>query len=165
MRHVPKRNDRDELIPQVIIFNQFEEIFSVYPHDRWREQQQEFFEQITEALINNPLFRIVFIIREDYLAQLDHFVQIMPERLRARFRLERLRRENALLAITMPLKNIGFSIEGRVAESLVDDLMKINIESPDGQVSEIRDEFVEPTLLQRVCQFLWNKLKTSPTYE
>ena len=157
----PKRNDRDELIPQVIIFDQFEEIFSVYPHDRWREQQQEFFEQITEALINNPLFRIVFIIREDYLAQLDPFVQILPESLRPRFRLERLRREAAYEAIEGPLGMTDLRLDKTIVETIVDNLLKIRIETSMGKSSEIKGEFVEPIQLQVVCQRLWNKLKTS----
>ena len=61
-----------------------------------------FFKQIAEALNNNPHLRIVFVIREDYLAQLDPFSRILPEKLRPRFRLERLRKNAALQAIKGP---------------------------------------------------------------
>ena len=57
------------ILPQVLIFDQLEELFSLYP-DNWIKQQEEFFQEVSDSLENNPLLRIVFIIREDYLAQL-----------------------------------------------------------------------------------------------
>src|SRR5206468_267626 len=124
----PKTKNKGELIPQLIVFDQFEEIFSFYPDDRWREQQEEFFEQIAESLAKDPLLRIVFIIREDYLAQLDPFTQILPEGLRPRFRLERLRKEAAFEAIRGPLGMTHLHFDDYVIEKLVDNLLNIRIE-------------------------------------
>ena len=62
----PKKNSRQKNYPQLLIFDQFEEMFNFYP-ENWQEQQQEFFKQIAEILKNNPLFRVVLIIREDYM--------------------------------------------------------------------------------------------------
>jgi DNA-binding beta-propeller fold protein YncE len=153
----PKSNDRGKLMPQVIIFDQFEEIFSFYPNERWQEQRQEFFEQIGKALENNPLLRIVFLIREDYLAQLDPFLHLLPERLRPRFRLERLRREAAKKAIKGPFDISGSSLDDYVIEKLLDNLLNIQIETPAGKRREVKGEFIEPIHLQVVCQRLWQK--------
>ena len=98
--YYPLSNDKatGDSKPQILIFDQLEELFTFYPDDKWREQQRNFFEQVAKALKNNPLLHIVFIIREDYLAELDPFLEILPERLRPRFRLERLRQDSAFLA-------------------------------------------------------------------
>ena len=46
-----KINQREKPIPQVIIFDQLEELFSFYSDpNKWREQQQDFFKQIADAL-------------------------------------------------------------------------------------------------------------------
>ena len=86
------KDESGEIRPQVLIFDQLEELFSVYP-DNWMEQQKDFFEQVADSLDNNPILRIVFIIREDFLAQLDPFKNILPEKLRPHFRLEQLRKK------------------------------------------------------------------------
>jgi hypothetical protein len=90
---------------QVIIFDQLEELFNTYP-DRWIEQQKEFFQQINDSLENNSFLRIIFIIREDYLASIDSCKNIFGEKLRPRFRLERLRKNEAISAIKGPLQKI-----------------------------------------------------------
>jgi len=104
-KHFPIHKDENKYpLPQVLVFDQLEEIFSFYPN-KWIEQQQEFFQQVADSLDNNPLLRIVFIIREDFLAQLDPFKSILPEKLRPRFRLERLNGDEAIAAIKGPLTN------------------------------------------------------------
>jgi tetratricopeptide (TPR) repeat protein len=156
---VPLLSKRGTRAPRVVIFDQFEEIFTFYL-DRWRDRET-FFEQLSEALENDPFLRIVFAIREDFLAQLDPYATFMPEKLRTRFRLERLREETALLAITEPLKGSGRSFADRVAETLVEDLLKIWVERDFGEgveVTEVKGEFVEPVQLQVVCRSIWNKL-------
>ena len=70
--YFPKHKDKNGgPLPQVLIFNQLEELFSFYPTRLRLEQQRNFFEQIADSLENIPFsLRVVFIIREDYLAQL-----------------------------------------------------------------------------------------------
>jgi hypothetical protein len=99
----PTMDERGDLIPQILIFDQFEELFNLIIDDRWAEQQKDFFNQISHTLIKNALLRIVFVIWEDYVAHLDPFKEILPEKLRARFRLERLSEEEAIEAIEKPL--------------------------------------------------------------
>ena len=89
-----KRNENTNPKPQVLIFDQLEDLFTYFPNN-WIEQRKDFFEQISDSLDNNPLLRVVFIIREDYLAQLDPYKSVVPEKLRPSFRLEKLRRDEA----------------------------------------------------------------------
>ena len=151
------RDKNGEIIPQVLIFDQLEELFSPY-HDNWMQEQKDFFEQITDSLDNNPVLRIVFIIREDFLAQLDPFKNRLPEKLRPHFRLEQLRKKEAILAIKGPLINKtnnlaedeALEIESEI-NVLVSDLLKIYVENPNIDLQQIEGEFVEPIQLQVVC--------------
>ena len=143
-------------LPCIVIFDQFEEIFSLY-QDRWKDREG-FFEQISTALEADSLLRVVFVMREDFVAQLDPYADLLPDRLRTRFHMGRLRREAALLAIKGPLRNTGrFFAEG-VAEKLVDDLLTIRVETMPGKTAEVTGEFIETVQLQVVCQSLWQEL-------
>ncbi|HYY56314.1 MAG TPA: tetratricopeptide repeat protein [Pyrinomonadaceae bacterium] len=144
--------------PRVVIFDQFEELFTAYP-ERWKERQAVF-EQISDALEADHLLRVVFSIREDYIAELDPYASSLPDKLRTRFRLERLRERAALSAITEPLRGTERRFADGVAEQLVRNLMKFPIKAPAG-VTEVVGEFVEPVQLQVVAQTLWQNLQTS----
>jgi YVTN family beta-propeller protein len=164
-RYYPVSKDRTtgESKPQILVFDQLEELFSYYPNDKWRQQQKNFFEQVAKALKNNPLLHVVFVIREDYLAELDPFLELLPERLRPRFRLERLRKANAFLAIKKPLETMSQSLyrsfEKQIdadIDIIIDDLLKIKSLDPfSGKIREVKGEFVEPIHLQIVCDRWW----------
>ncbi len=100
-------------------------MFTFYP-GFWKHRRQ-FFEQVRDALKAVPRLRVVFAMREDHVAAMDQFAALMPEKMRIRFRLERLRREEALLAVTGPLAGTGRAFAEGVAEQLVDDLLKIRV--------------------------------------
>jgi YVTN family beta-propeller protein len=150
---------------QVLVFDQIEELFTYYPNDRWREDQKDFFQQIAKALKNNTFLHIVFVIREDYLAELDPFIETLPERLRPRFRLERLRKGNALLAIKKPLEEMNSTVYESFKKEIDTDISKImddllNIKSIDpfsGKIRTMKGQFIEPIHLQIVCQRWWQK--------
>jgi len=161
-------NERTHLIDEdgetlfrIIIFDQFEELFSFYP-ERWQEREG-FFHQVAEALKADPLLRVLFVIREDFLANLDSFFDLLPERLRTRYRLERLRQESACLAVERPLRDTGYSFAEGVASSLVQQLLTIRLESDAGKTIETAGEYVEPVQLQVVCQSLWLNLPSNVT--
>lgn len=146
--------------PCVVIFDQFEELFTFYP-ERW-ENRRGFFEQISQAL-EDPLLRVVLAMREDYIAELEPYEDLLPERLRTRFRLERLREEAALLAIEGPLKKgpleeSGFGFAPDVAKKLVNDLLTIPFQPITGGANP-KGEYVEAVQLQVVCRALWKKLQ------
>jgi tetratricopeptide (TPR) repeat protein len=141
---------------RVVIFDQFEELFTLYP-ERWTGREG-FFAQVADALSEDSFLRVLFVLREDYLAQLDPYVALLPERLRTRFRLERLRQEAALAAVRGPLMDTKRSFAPGVAEGLVEELLKIRVEIKVGETVEVPGEFVEPVQLQVVCWSLWDEL-------
>jgi len=152
-----RTNKEGYSMPRIIVFDQMEELFGLYP-DNWYDQQQDFFQQIAEALSEDNMLRIVFIIREEYLAYLSSFAQLLPGKLRARFRLERLRKDAALEAVLEPLKQTGGFVFGPgVAEKLVDDLLTMRVETIFGKIVDMKGNYVEPVHLQVVCQRLWMK--------
>jgi hypothetical protein len=176
-------HDKDEsgnLIRQILVIDQLEELFNRYIHN-WEKQRVEFFQGLAEALKNDLSLRIILIIREDYLAAMDPFLDILPERLRPRFRLERLRKNAAIAAIKGLLKRTNSSILQKFKEEdvdkhihcLVDNLLQIRLEDPvTGKISKVEGEYVEPIELQIVCQKWWqdrfsskNTMKSLPVNE
>ncbi|MCB0196180.1 MAG: N-acetylmuramoyl-L-alanine amidase, partial [Anaerolineae bacterium] len=162
LRQVPRQGD-DEGYPvlRVLVFDQFEEMFTFYP-ERWPERDQ-FFEQVNAALAADAYLRVLFVIREDYLAQIDTYADRVPEQLRSRFRLERLGSEDALVAVDGPLQNTPRSFAPGVAAKLVTELLKIRAEGPYGRIIEQLGRYVEPVQLQVVCQGLWEALPPDVT--
>jgi hypothetical protein len=146
---------------RVLVFDQLEELFTFYP-ERWPEREQ-FFQQVGEALAADSFLRVLFVIREDYLAQIDAYAHHLPEQLRSRFRLQRLTAEAALAAVEGPLKNTTRSFAPGVAQELVNELLEIRVEGQAGQLQEQPGEFVEPVQLQVVCQSLWTELPPDVT--
>ena len=148
----------------VVIFDQFEELFTLYP-EHW-EERECFFKQVRDALRNDPLLRVVFSMREDFIAELDPYVSLLPEKLRTRFRMEPLREKTALGAVTEPLKRVQSNGHRKfadgVAETLVHNLLDIKVRTPEG-IKKVSGEFVEALQLQVVCRALWDNL--SPTDE
>lgn len=145
-------------VRRVIIFDQFEELFTSYP--LYWKHRLTFFEQVRAALEADDSLRILFIMREDYIAELENeYTNVMPNRMSVRFRLERLGREQALQAIVQPLKNTDRRFINKAEEILVDRLLAVQssgemISSDIGQ-----EQFVEPVVLQVVCQSLWDELE------
>src|SRR5262245_62112146 len=107
-------DDEDALL--VAVFDQFEELFVFYP-DRWKDRRG-FFEQLSEATASLSNLRVLLAMREDYLASLDPYARLVPEDLRSRSRLERLRGAAALDAIVKPLEGTGKRFAPGVAEKL-----------------------------------------------
>jgi hypothetical protein len=152
-----------ERVPFVAVFDQFEELFTAYP-ECW-DQRHGFFVQVREALDAYPQMRALFAMREDYLGAVAPYASTMPEKFRVRFHLENLREPQAIEAVEGPLS------KGRperhfapgVAKKLVEELMKVEVETAGGQTESIVGEFVEPVQLQVVCERLWRDLKDEDT--
>jgi len=138
-------------LPRIAVFDQFEELFTSYPH-RWQEREA-FFKQVREALDEDYLLRIVFLMREDYIAELDPYVSFLPGNLRVRTRLERLDHDAALDAVVKPLQFTTRRFGEGVAGTLVQNLMR----SSNGRPGV--EQFVEAVQLQVVCQSLWQSLE------
>src|ERR1041385_8401114 len=88
--------------PRIAVFDQFEELFLEIEHWQAREQ---FLMQIRDALDNDRMLRVVFLMREESLGELDPYIHLLPDILRIRFRLEPLRKAAALSALISPLES------------------------------------------------------------
>jgi hypothetical protein len=152
----PRRTDVDGFLqPRLLVFDQLEELFLNYP-SRWADRKG-FFAQVCDALDRDPLLRVLFAVREDFLASFVPYESLFDDKLRNRFRLERLRRDAALAAVRMPLVGTGRSFAPGVAEELVRQLSLIRFETED-RMDSVEGESVEPVQLQVVCQQLWDSL-------
>ena len=149
--------DQDD-IPRVAVFDQFEELFTSFLERSG--DREEFIDQIGVALEEDRLLRVVFAMREDYIAELDPYLPLLPEKLRTRYRIERLSEEDALLAITEPLRDTEYSFADGVPEQLVENLLMVPVETGKG-VTKVRGESVEPVQLQVVCQTLWENCQNT----
>ena len=87
-----------------------------------------------------PPLWVVFVMREDYIANLDYYASDLPENLRIRYRLERLRENAAIQAIKGPLKDSNVSFDEGVAEDLVNELLEIRVETGSGESREVKGE-------------------------
>ncbi len=106
---------------------------------------------------HDPGLRIVLAIREDFLAQLTPCSHAAGG-LRTRFRLERLDRASALAAVKNPLAGTDRSFAPGAAEALVDDLLRLRVDTGRGESEEVKGEYVEPVQLQVACMTLWADL-------
>ena len=143
-----------ELIPKpsLLIFDQFEEIMTQDPTDD--AVKREFFHQVGIAL-QNPVVWALFTMREDFLPALRPYFNPLPKRLAASFRLDFLRRDQALAAMVKPTTEA--KIEFKVADALVRNLLLVNVQLPDGTFQKKEGVYVEPVLLQVVCLRLLEK--------
>jgi hypothetical protein len=145
----------DSSPPLIVILDQFEEFFTTNQH-RWQERRP-FFDQLAQALHELPTMKVVFVMREEYIAQLEPFADLLPEKLRPRMHLERLRGNAARSAVVKPFQNRGLSFDPNAADELMAELSEIRVAEGD-KFRETSGEFVEPVQLQVVCQSLWENL-------
>jgi WD40 repeat protein len=157
--------------PTVLIIDQFEEILTVDPTDTGAKA--EFFRQLGAVLADRERW-ILIAMREDHLAALDPFLHHLPNRLDARYRLDRLGPGAALDAIISPAdravgagekeRGVGFQIAA--AEQLVSDLRLVRVQQPDNTFDTKPGPYVEPVHLQVVCKSLWemkeNRTRSDP---
>jgi Novel STAND NTPase 1 len=141
--------------PHLLIFDQFEEIFTFHPE--LTEQRAAFFEQLGECLSTYPQLSLLLSMREDYLADLDAIAALLPDRMRTRMRLERLDVENAVEAIRQPAAIAGTPFAPGAAEELVDNLRRIRTGAAEGNGFAL-GQYVEPVQMQIVCRQLWSRL-------
>ena len=158
----PPMSDDDELWEdeepaRVLVIDQFEEIITTHL-SRWTEREA-FFEQLSEAVRDDPLLWIVLSLREDFVAALDPYARSLPGRLRARFHMERMGASAARQAIEKPAQQGGRPFAPGVAKALVDNLRQLRTQD-QGHV--LLGQYIEPVQLQVVCYQLWQNLKDRP---
>lgn len=155
------------IIP-LLIFDQFEEIFTLaQADDGGRKRAAGFLEELADLVENRPPkaleekidaddriaegfdfaradYRILIALREDYLAHLEGVKGIMPSITQNRMRLARMNGQQALAAVMKPG---GKLVTQEVAESIVRFV---------AGGSELPNAEVEPSLLSLICRELNN---------
>jgi DNA-binding winged helix-turn-helix (wHTH) protein len=123
----------------IFFLDQFEEFFSLLAE----ESRQQFIDTIGRVAAREDLpLRLVFALREDFLAEMSRFKPVIPEIFHHEYRLTRLNREQASLAITAPAHAVGCEYEPMLVERLLEDLNE-------------RDS-IDPPQLQIVCDSLYD---------
>jgi tetratricopeptide (TPR) repeat protein len=152
----------------LLIFDQFEEIFTLaQADDAGRQRAAQFIEDLADLVENRPPkalearledddtvsdrfdfgradYRILIALREDYLAHLESVKGVMPSITQNRMRLAPMTGQQALAAVMKPG---GKLVSQEVAESIVRFI---------AGGSELANAEVEPSLLSLICRELNN---------
>ncbi|MBS0212424.1 MAG: ATP-binding protein [Proteobacteria bacterium] len=150
----------------LLIFDQFEEIFTLgQADDAGRQRARQFLEDLADLVENRPPaaleariedddaaaedfdfaradYRVLIALREDYLAHLESAKAIMPSITQNRMRLARMTGAQALTAVRKPG---GKLVSQEIAEAIVRFV---------AGGSELANAEVEPSLLSLVCREL-----------
>jgi hypothetical protein len=153
------------LVP-LLIFDQFEEIFTLaQADDLGRRRAKQFLDELADLVENRPPaelerrlendeaaaddfdfaradYRILIALREDYLAHLESIKSVMPSITQNRMRLARMTGAQALSAVIKPG---GRLVSQDVAEAIVRFV---------AGGSELQNAEVEPSLLSLICREL-----------
>lgn len=140
----------------VLVFDQFEEVLTRDATDtRTEAARREFFGEIGRVLRKRNRWA-VFAMREEYIAGLDAYSELMPTHFRNTFRLDLLREAGALEAVRRPARDAAIEFEETAARQLVANLSQV---STGREGDSVRSGlFVEPVHLQVVCRRLWSRL-------
>lgn len=154
--YLTKTHQNKNGAPRVLIVDQFEEILTSHP-GRWQDRE-DFFWQLQAAMQNDPSLWVLLSMREDHIAALEPYADILPNGLRARFYMQRLKLEAAETAVEKPADKAGKSFDSGVAKELVRNLSLIR-EADKRNGRQRHGEYVEPVQLQVVCYQLWENLE------
>ena len=108
----------DHYKPVFFILDQFEELFIFGNKDEKRS-----FIQIVKSLVESDIqCRFIFVMREEYMANITEFEKFIPNIFSNRVRIEKMSHLNAIEAIKGPCKVAGINLEEGFAETLLEKL-------------------------------------------
>ncbi|MFN2168974.1 MAG: ATP-binding protein, partial [Anaerolineae bacterium] len=139
----------------VLVLDQFEEVLTLHPLDR--ETKVAFFQAIGEALLD-PNIWALFVLREEFLAPLEPYVDWIPTRWSNTFGLGLLDEPAVLEVLTRTALAGGRTFAEPAARALFNDLARIQVQQPDGSFREAQGRHAEPVQLQVVCRRLWDAM-------
>jgi len=142
--------------PTLIVFDQFEEVLRIDPSGV--ETKRAFFDQLGELLLDRRIWAL-FALREDYLAALDPYRNLLPTHLETRYRLDLLGRDDAADAIQQTATSGGVTFNADALSKLLDDLTLTTVQKRDLSFAMEPGGPVEPLQLQLVCGDLWRNLE------
>jgi hypothetical protein len=117
----------DHYKPVFFIFDQFEELFIF-----GNKEEKNAVVQLIKALIESEIqCRFIFVMREEYMAEITEFEKHIPTIFANRVRIEKMAHINAIEAINGPCKIANISLDEGFAETLLEKL------SPDSADVEL----------------------------
>ena len=151
----------------LLIFDQFEELLTLNPLDI--EEKRAFLDELGCLLAGNlpadggepgdpiPLWAL-FAMREDRVAELEPYLDLLPTALAYRYRMDALALAEARVAIEQPAAG---QMSPDAAQRLVQDLSTVVVRDHRGAETPRQGRFVEPVQLQVVCRDLWERVVVS----
>ncbi|MHB2148122.1 nSTAND1 domain-containing NTPase [Calditrichota bacterium LG25] len=124
----------------IFFFDQFEDFFLLLKEKDRQALVNVFSKMLNDEQIN---IRLVFVLREDLLAEMSYFKPLLPEIFHHEYRLLKLDREQAVKAILEPARAVGCPFEPELAERILKDLAN-------------GDQPIDPPQLQIVCDALYD---------
>jgi tetratricopeptide (TPR) repeat protein len=158
-KHGSLKDRYGDPIPVLLSIDQVEELFNTLPQERGL--LQPFITELAEALRAHQELRLLLSLREEYLASVMPYEQLLAGQSRTRARLLPFGRDAALEAICRPLVGTGRSFQSGAAEELVTDLRTIRFSNAFGEESTAVVDSIEPVQIQVVCSELWDSLPDS----
>ncbi len=168
----PLWNHKVRLHTPVLVFDQFEEVLTLGAQDARTPGLLEALADLIENYIprsvaerleasqqglpfsyENPKVKVIFSLREDYLAQLQDLRTLMPSLMRNSYRLKPMTGSQALEAVTKPAQQAGLEITEEVAERIV----RIASGAETAKPLPLDALEVEPVLLSLFCDELNKK--------
>lgn len=140
-------------VPHLLIIDQFEEIITTNL-DHWPEREA-FFQQLNQAILDDPMLWVLLTLREDFVAGLRPYANLMHNNMRARYYMQRMEEPAALSAVEEPARLGERPFAPGVAKILVDNLRQIKVQ---GEEITQPGQFIEPVQLQVVCYQLWQEI-------
>ena len=149
--------------PLALIIDQLEDLFTA-SSAQWA-QREGFLRELAACLRpergrggrERPV-RILLVIDEVKLAELERHVAVLPDLMRVRFRLERLAIPAAIEAIVGPAKAAITRVD---AETLARELAQRRVWIGTKR-AVVAGEFVEPMHIQLACEEMWRRGKPGP---
>lgn len=128
----------------VIVLDQFEEFFIRFGGS---PTVRDAFIKAVSSVANDPTLdiRILFSLREDYLAQMNDFRRHLPDLLDNAYQLSPLTAFGVRQTITRPLIEAGIEYDQRLVASLIDELARFGF---------------DPPLLQIICSEVYRQAET-----
>ncbi len=178
-------SENQDLLRPVLIFDQFEELFTLHSAQRRRELVAQLAELVrgraargpdvpdpaapgtkTPADAGPPDLKIVLSLRADFLADLEDLAPEIPGILHHRLRLGPLRREGAREAIVEPARlddaafgTAPFAYRQEAVDEILSFLGKRRQGAAMTNEEVVAGDEVEPVQLQLLCQYLEEKVR------
>lgn len=131
--------ERNRYQTVVFIFDQFEDFFLLLSE----QKKQNFIHALTIISGHEQLpLRLLFVLREDLLAEMSRFKQAFPEIFHHEYRLGRLNSEQATRAIIEPARAVSCRLDPGLPAIILDDLSE--------------NDHIDPPQLQIVCDALFD---------